>query len=100
MPAAHTHPRRATRTMFIAFIWIDGNVVVFDLEIKHFPMTFHIGMAVDNPVIQAFADEDGKIDKLLALVGHEALFMFDNFTTNADLEWARILRIKEVKGKT
>lgn len=97
--SANKQPRRATRNMYIAFIWINGSAVMFDLEIKNFPMTFHIAMSKDNPVIQAFADADGQIGDLLALQGQEAKFHFRDFTDNAWLELAQITRIQKLSGK-
>ena len=97
MTAALTRPRHATRTMYIAFIWIGDNVVMFDLEIKHCPMTFHIAMSMDNPVIQAFADAKGQIGGLLELQGSEAKFHFRNFTPNGWIEMTPITRIQKLK---
>jgi hypothetical protein len=95
----HTHPRSATRTMYIAFIWTIGNVVMFDLEIANVPMTFHIGMSMDDPVIQAFADANGQIGELLELQGTEAKFHFRNFISNGWIEQTPITRIQKLEGK-
>ncbi len=85
--------------MYIAFIWTSGNVVMFDLEIKNCPMTFHIAMSKENPVIQAFTDREGQIGELLELQGTEARFHFHNFTSNGWIEWTPITRIQKLKGK-
>lgn len=95
----HTHPRSATRTMYIAFIWTRDNVVMFDLEMKNSPMLFHIAMSADHPVIQAFADANGQIGELLELQGTEARFHFDNFTSNGWIECAHLTRIQRLKSK-
>lgn len=97
--ATVTKPCRATRTMYIAFIWINGNDVMFDLEIKNCSMTFHIAISMDNPVVQAFADADGQIGKLLELQGQEAKFHFRDFTSNGWIEHTLITRIQKLKGK-
>lgn len=94
-----THPRSATRTMYIAFIWTMDNVVMFDLEMKNSPMLFHIAMSADHPAIQAFTDADGQIGELLELQGTEARFHFHNFTSNGWIEWTPITRIQKLKGK-
>lgn len=99
MTAVHVHPRRATRTMYIAFIWTIGNVVMFDLEIKNCPMTFHIAMSKEDRVIQAFTDEDGQLGALLELVGTEATFHFRDFTSNDWIQLTPITRIQKKRGK-
>lgn len=95
----HTHPRSATRTMYIAFIWAMDNVVMFDLEMKNSPMLFHVAMSANHPVIQAFTDANGQIGELLELQGTEARFHFQNFTSNGWIECAHITRIQRLKSK-
>jgi len=90
------HPRRATRTMYVAFISDRGGYIRFDLRVKNHPATFYIAIPTTHPVIQAFADQDGNLDKLGALGGEKALFHFDNFTTNEYLELATITRIEKL----
>lgn len=95
----HTHPYSATRTMYIAFIWTIGNVVMFDLEIANVPMTFHIAMSRNDPVIQAFSDANGQIGELFELQGTEAKFHFRNFISNGLIEQTPITRIQKLEGK-
>lgn len=95
-----THPCIAERTMYVAFIWTINNIVMLDLEMKNFPMTYHIAMSMDNPVIQAFADEEGEIDELFKLQGTEAIFHFRDFTSNGWIEVTPITGIEKLKGKT
>lgn len=94
-----THPRSATRTMYIAFIWTMDNVVMFDLEMKNFPMLFHIAMSADHPTIQALTDAEGQIGELLELQGTEAKFHFRNFISNDWIEQTPITRIQKLEGK-
>lgn len=91
-----THPRPATRTMYVAFISDRGGYIQFDLSIKNHPAMFYIAIPTAHPVIQAFADQDGNLDKLGALGGEKALFYFDNFTINEYLELATITRIEKL----
>lgn len=95
---ALVYPRPATRVMFVAYIWTINNVVMFDLEIKHCPMTFHIAMAMDDPVIQAFIGTQGQIDELFDLQGTEARFHFHNFTSNGWIEQTPVTRIEKLGG--
>lgn len=95
----HTQPHSATRTMYIAFIWTIGNVVMFDLEIANVPMTFHIAMSKDDPVIQAFTDASGQIGELFELQGAEAKFYFRNRISNGWIEQTPIKRIQKLEGK-
>lgn len=95
----HTHQCSATRTIHIAFIWTIGNAVMFDLEIADVPMTFHIAMSKDDPVIQAFTDANGQIGELLELQGTEAKFHFRNFISNDWIEQTPITRIQKLEGK-
>lgn len=85
--------------MYIASIWIVGNVVMFDLEIANIAMTFHIGISKDNPVIQAFTDANGQIGELLELQGTDAKFHFRNFISNGWIEQTPITRIQKLEGK-
>jgi hypothetical protein len=85
--------------MYIAFIWTIGNAVMFDLEIPNVPMSFHMAMSRDNPVIQAFTDANGQIGELLELQGTEAKFHFRDFTSNGWIEQTPITRIQKLKGK-
>lgn len=100
MNAFNNAPRRATRTMFIGFArlakdgWVD-----FHLSIKNCRDIFNVSLPFDHPAVQAFADDDGKIDKLLDMEGGEAVFHFDDFTTNGYIEQAYITRITKVKVK-
>lgn len=95
----NTDPRSATRTMYIAFIWTIGNVVMFDLEIANVQMLFHIAMSKDDPVIQAFTDVNGQIGELLELQGTEAKFHFRDFTSNDWIEQTPITRIQKLEDK-
>jgi hypothetical protein len=94
-----TQPCSTTRTMHIAFIWTIGNVVMFDLEIANVPMTFHVGMSKDNPIIQAFTDADGQIGELLELQGTEAKFHFHNLISDDWIEQTPITRIQKLEDK-
>jgi hypothetical protein len=91
-----THARRARRTMYVAFISNSGGYIQFDLSIKNHPAMFYIAIPTTHPVIQAFADQDGNLEKLAELGGEKALFHFDNFTTNEYLQLATITRIEKL----
>jgi len=96
----HTHPRGATRSMYIAFISINGSAILFDLSIKHFPSPSYIAVSRDDPAIKEFVDADGGIAKLLELQGTEVKFTFENFISNEWLLLADLVRIEKKKCTT
>jgi hypothetical protein len=97
MRQANRTPRRATRSMYVAFISTNRNAILFDLSIKHFPFPFYIAVSRDDPAIKEFVEADGGIAKLLELQGTEVKFIFENFISNEWLVFADLVRIEKKK---
>lgn len=99
MILSNNPPRRAVRTMYVQFIYIDDGWVKFDLWFARRQLTFHVAVDIEHPAIQAFTDPDGGLTRLFELQGGTAQFYVDGFTSDGYFGISDLRRIKKVANK-
>lgn len=99
MILSNNPPRRAVRTMYVQFIYIEDGWVKFDLWFARRQLTFHVAVDINEASIQAFTDPDGGLTRLFELQGGTAQFYVDGFTSDGCFGLSCLRRIKKVVAK-